>query len=270
MIRANIFQLELHIRLQSLLWWVLGIAAVHLLYLAVYPSFASQAAILHESLKQFPKELLQAFGMDRVNMATVEGYYAVIFLITQVLLAIQASSYGVDLLSREESERTADFLLTKPVSRTQVFMTKLSAALVTLLLTEAVVWICAFGGWALFNAGHPYDPSLLALLVSSALPFQLFFLGVGLAISLMVRLVRSATPYALALGLGMYVLSSLGSLPGEIKLEWVTPFRYFDAPTLVASKAYDLRFLLLDVTVTILALAFACWRYLRRDIPAVS
>lgn len=270
MIRANIFRHELRLLLKSAWQWWLGIVGVHLLYLSVYPSFAGQAALLQETLKQFPKELLQAFGMDRVDMATVEGYYAVIFLITQVLLAIQASSYGVGLLSREESERTADFLMTKPVSRPQVFVAKLLAALAALLLTQAVVWVCAFGGWALFNAGYPYDPNTLALVVSSAMPFQLFFLFVGLALSLIVPRVRSVTPYALGLGLGMYLLGALGELPGEVKLEWVTPFKYFDAPTLVKQKAYDLRFLALDLTIALAALAFAYWRYLRRDIPTVT
>lgn len=270
MFKTNIFRHELRTRLQSVLWWSVGIVAIHLIYMVIWPSFAEQAAALEKGIEQFPKAFLQAFGMDRINMATVPGYYSLIFLIVQVMLAIQAGNYGVGLVSREESERTADFLMTKPVTRLAVLNSKLAAAMVALLITQAVVWASAFVGWALFNAGHEYDKGALAFLLSSMVFFQLFFLGVGLAISLMVRLVRSVTPYALGLGLGMYALGAFSSMLGDVKLEWLTPFKYFDAPTLIQNKAYDGRFLALDLLITIGALTFAYWRYLRRDIPTVT
>lgn len=270
MFRANIFVHELRIRLRSVLWWAVGIVALHLLYLSIYPSFADQSALFEESLAQFPKAFLQAFGMDRISFVTVLGYYTLVFLIVQVLLAIQASNYGVGLVSREESERTADFLMSKPVSRLAIINSKMAAALVALLLTDALVWICAFGGWAIFNAGHTYDAGRLALLLSSVLPFQLYFLSVGLAISLIVRLVRSVTPYALGLGLGMYALGAFGNMLGDVKFEWITPFKYFDGPSLVEKGAYDLRFLVLDLLIVLIALTFGYLRYLRRDIPTVT
>lgn len=270
MFQANIFQHELPSRARSVFWWSVGIVAVHLLYLSIWPSFADQAAVIEKSMAQFPKAFLQAFGMDRISMATVAGYYSLIFLMVQIMLAIQASNYGVGLVSREESERTADFLLTKPVTRLAVLNSKLAAAAVALLITQAVVWVSAFGGWALFNAGHAYDKGALAFLLSSMLFFQAFFLAVGLATSLVVRLVRSTTPYALGLGLGMYVLGAFSDMLGDVKLEWLTPFKYFDAPTLIQNKAYEGRFLALDLLITAGALAFAYWRYLRRDIPTVT
>lgn len=270
MFKANIFRHELRSRARSVFWWSVGIVAVHLLYLAIWPSFADQAAVLEESIEKFPKAFLQAFGMDRISIGTVAGYYSLIFLIVQIMLAIQASNYGVGLVSREESERTADFLMAKPVSRLAVLNSKLGAAAVALLVTQAVVWVSAFGGWALFNAGHEYDQGALAFLLSSMLFFQAFFLSVGMAISLIVRLVRSTTPYALGLGLGMYVLGAFSGMLGDVKLEWLTPFKHFDAPTLIRNKAYDGRFLALNLLITIGALAFAYWRYQRRDIPTVT
>lgn len=270
MMRANIFQHELRRLLSSVSKWVLGMVALHLIYMAIFPSFADQAALLEESLQQFPKAFLQAFGMDRVSFATVLGYYTLVFLLCQVLLAIQAAGYGVGLVSREEADRTADFLLTRPVSRLEVLNSKLLAALTALLLTQAVLWVCAFGGWAIFHAGQSYDRGVLALVLLSALPFQLFFLSVGLAVSLLVRLVRNVTPYALGLGLGMYALSAFSDIGEEVTLEWLTPFKYFDAAAIVQRGALETRFVLLDLLIVVGALAFAYRRYLKRDIPTVT
>jgi len=270
MFRANIFRHELRRHLPSAFKWALGIAALHLLYMAIFPSFADQAALVEESLKQFPQAFLQAFGMDRVSFATVLGYYTLIFLLVQMLLAIQASNYGVGLVSREEAERTADFLMTRPVSRLEVLNSKLLAALTALLFTQAGMWACAFGGWALFHAGQDYDRGVLARVLLSALPFQLFFLSVGLALSLRVRLVRSVTPYALGLGLGMYALSAFSDIGEEVVLEWLTPFKYFDAAAIVQRGALESRFVLLDLLIVVGALVFAYRRYLKRDIPTVT
>ncbi len=269
MLQANIFRYELRQHLRASLWWAVGTVALHLLYMPFFAPFADNAAIVEESLKQFPRAFLEAFGIGRISMATVLGFYTLIFLLVQIVLAIQAARFGVALVSREESERTADFLMTSAVSRWAVLNSKLAAALVALLATQAVLWVSAFAGWAAFNAGYEYDKGRLALVLSSALPFQLFFFAVGLALSQMVRLVRNPTPYALGLGLGAYVLGAFSEIGGEVKLEWLTPFKYFDGAALVL-EGYDLRFLAMDLAIVVVALAFGYWRYLHRDIPTVT
>ncbi len=100
--------------------------------------------------------------------------------------------------------------------------------------------------------------------------FQLFFLSVGLVVSLLVKRVRSVTPYALGLGFGMYVLSAFSGIFGDVKLELVTPFKHLDAPYIVQHGAFDTPLVLLNVAVTLVALAVSYWLYTRRDIPAVS
>jgi ABC-2 type transport system permease protein len=100
--------------------------------------------------------------------------------------------------------------------------------------------------------------------------FQLFFLSVGLAISLLVRRVRSVTPYALGLGFGAYVLSAFTGLLGDVKLELITPFRHLDAMRIAQEATYDVPLVLLNVTVSLVCLVLSYVLYLRRDIPAVS
>ena len=113
--------------------------------------------------------------------------FLVSFIFVQLCLAIQASNYGFGLVSVEESELTADFLLSKPVSRVQVITSKLLAALTSLAITDLVVWVASIASFYLFGKGRQYDSSTLLLLLLSLVVFQLFFLGVGLFISLLVK-----------------------------------------------------------------------------------
>jgi ABC-2 type transport system permease protein len=267
---ANIYRHELLTRLKSVIIWSLSLAALVLFFFSLFPVFADQAALMNEFLARYPQELRAAFGMDRMDLSTVLGFYSFVFIFVQLCLAIQAGNYGFGLVSVEENELTADFLLSKPVSRAQVLTSKLLAALTSLVITELVVWVSTFVAIALFRGKHEYDLHTLLLLLFSLLIFQLFFLSVGLVISLLVKRVRSVTPYSLGLGFGAYVLSAFSGIFGDIKLELITPFKHIDPAYIVEHGALDTPLLLLNIAVTLVSLVVSYWLYTRRDIPAVS
>ena len=267
---ATIFRHEYFSRLKSVIIWSASISVLILFFSSMFTIFADQAALMNEFLARYPQELRAAFGMDRTDLATVLGFYSFVFMFVQLCLAIQASNYGFGLVSIEESELTADFLLSKPVSRTQVLTSKLLAALTSLTITNLVVWAASFIAITLFRGGHEYKPGTLILLLLGIVIFQLFFLSVGLVVSLLVKRVRSVTPYALGLAFGMYVLSAFSGIFKDVKLELVTPFKHLDAPYIVQHGAFDTPLVLLNVAVTLVALAASYWLYTRRDIPAVS
>jgi ABC-2 type transport system permease protein len=267
---ANIYKHEFYVRLKSVVIWSLAVAAIIVVYFYFFAVFADQAALLNEMMARFPSEMRAAFGLDKMDLATVLGFYSFIFLLVQLCLAIQAANYGFGLVSIEESELTADFLLSKPVSRPQVLTSKLLAALTSLTITNLVVWASSFVAIALFRGEHEYEAGTLLLLLLSIAIFQFFFLSVGLVISLLVKRVRSVTPYALGLGFGSYVLSAFSGVFGDVALELLTPFKHLDAASIVKEGAYDTLLVLLNVAVTLVSLAASYWLYIRRDIPAVS
>lgn len=267
---ANIYKHEFRSRLKSVIIWSLSITALMMFYFSFFSVFADQTALMNEMLSKFPPEMRAAFGLDKMDMSTVMGFYSLTFLFSQLCLAIQASNYGFGLVSIEESELTADFLLSKPVSRTQVLTSKLLAALTGLTITNLVVWASSFAAITLFRGEREYELRTLLLLLLSIVIFQLFFLSVGLVVSLLVRRVRNVTPYGLGLGFGAYVLAAFSGVFGDVKLELLTPFKHLDATYIVQNGAYNAPLVLLNVAVTLVSLAVSYWLYLRRDIPAVS
>lgn len=267
---ATIYLHEFRIRLKSVLIWSLSVSALLFIFGSFFSLFADQAALMNEMLSRFPPEMSAAFGMDKMDLATVLGFYSFIFLFVQLCLAIQAGNYGFGLVSIEENELTADFLLSKPVSRAQVLNSKLLAALSSLTITNAVVWIVSFITITTFRGEYEYEVGTLLLVLLSIVIFQLFFLSVGLVISLLVKRVRSVTPYSLGLGFGSYVLSAFSGIFGDVTLEYLTPFKHLDVAAIVKNGAYDMPLLLLNIAVTVISLAASYWLYLRRDIPAVS
>jgi ABC-2 type transport system permease protein len=270
MMSANIYAHEFRTRLRSVIIWSLAVTAIVFFYFSFFSVFADQAALMNQMLERFPPQLRAAFGLDAMDLSTVLGFYGFIFLFVQLCLAIQAGNYGFGLVSIEESELTADFLLSKPVSRTQVLTSKLLAALTSLTITNAVVWVSSYVSIAVFRGDREYDPRTLLLLLLSIVIFQLFFLSAGLVVSMLVKRVRSVTPYSLGLGFGAYVLSAFSGILGDVKLELITPFKHLDPARIVRDGAYDTPLVLINVTVSLIAVAVSYWLYARRDIPAVS
>jgi ABC-2 type transport system permease protein len=268
--KANIFNHEFRARLKSVIIWSLAMAFIIIFFFSLFPAFSDQAAVMNEFLARYPAQLRAAFGLDKIDLSSVLGFFSFTLVFVELCLAIQAGNYGFGLVSIEETELTADFLLSKPVSRPRVLSSKLLAAFASLAITELVVWVCTFVSIQLFREEHDYNTRTLLLLLVSLLIFQLVFFGIGLIISLLVRRVRSVTPLGLGLAFGAYVINGFSGVFGEIKLELLTPFKHLDPTFIVLHASYDAPLVLLDVVIILVTIVASYWLYTRRDIPAVS
>ena len=72
--------------------------------------------------------------------------------------------------------------------------TELLAALTGLAITHVVVWAATFASIAAFSSDRAWEAGPLLLLLAGTAIFQLFFLTVGMLISLLVKRVRSVIP----------------------------------------------------------------------------
>lgn len=152
--------------------------------------------------------------------------------------------------------------------RAQLLTSKVLAALCGLTITNAVVWASTFACIGLLAGNRPYEARPVVLMLLSIVVFQSFFLSVGLAISLVVKQVRNVTPYAMALGFGMYLFSVFGEMLGENVLEKITPFKHFEPRYIVRNGTYDWPLVAISVAVIGIALVGSYLLYARRNIPA--
>lgn len=262
----NIFKHEFKMNFRSTITWSLSLIALIFLFLSLFSSLAADADLMNETLAQMPQELLMAFGMVDMDFSTVLGFYGFIFLFCQICLAIQAANYGFSLVSVEERELTADFLLAKPVKRTSILTSKFLAALSNLTITNAVVWISTFVAINMFRDGREFETGTLVLILSSIILFQLFFLTVGMIISLLMKRVRSVTPLSMALAFGMFVVNAFSGMLGDSKLEIITPFKHFDPNYISANGAYDTPLVIISISVIIISLVGSYLLYSKRNI----
>lgn len=263
----NIYMHELKMNMRSVITWSVSASLMILVFTSIFSALAVDAALLNETMQQFPEELLIAFGMNGLDLSTIMGYFSFVFLFCQILLAVQAANYGFSILSIEERELTADFLLTRPVSRKRILLSKVLASFTGLTITNLVVWLSSFLFLNLFKGDREFDAGPLLLLLLSIVVFQLVFLSIGMLVTVLVKRVRSVTPYSMALAFGMYVLSAFSGMLGEVKLEFITPFKHFEPRYIVSHSAYDPAALISLAYIAISAVGVYVL-YQKRDIPS--
>lgn len=266
----NIFKYELKMYSKSIIIWSLSIVALILMFMSFYPSLASDAAMMDKLLENYPEELLKAFGMDSgMSLSTVLGYFSFTFVFVQLCVAIQSSNYGFHFLSVEERELTADFLMSKPVSRTQIIVSKFLAAFTSLTITNIIIWLGSFGSVILFSDGCDYNVKYLTMLLLTIIIFQLFFLSLGMIISMSVRKVRSVLSYSMAVSFGLYVLNAMRNIFGGEILGVISPFYHFEPAYILKHGEYNMVLLLINVCFIIVSMVASYILYLKRNIHSL-
>ncbi len=266
----NIYKLEFNMHLKSVIIWSLSVSAAIFFIMSMFPTFANEADMINDMMAEFPEEFLMAFGMNGADLSTVLGFFGTYFLFFQIALAIQAANYGFSLVSVEEADMTADFLLTRPIKRTTILTNKLSSAVSSLALTTLIIWISSFVFVEMYSDGRLYETSTLFLLLLTVPFLQLFFLTVGMFISLLVKRVRNVTPFSMGLVFGLYVLNAFGGMIGGDGLAIITPFKHFEPNYIVTNNAFNIPLVLISVTAIVVSVVGSYMLYAKRDIHSAS
>lgn len=266
----NIFKHEFNMKKKSIIIWSLSLAAFMIFYMAFFPAMAKDQASFDSIMNSFPEEMLQALGVrEGLSIASLMGYFAMTFVMMQLAIAVQSANYGFSILSEEERELTADFLMSKPVSRSRIYFSKLFAALLSLLITSLAVGISSFIALEVFNGGDSYEISNVLKLILTVPIFQLVFLSIGMFISLLFKKVRSVLSLSMALAIGLYVINSVREIIDSDILGYISPYYYFEPGVILVDGAYDLKLFGIASGIIIVALVGSYVIYKRRDIHSL-
>lgn len=266
----NIFKHEFKMKIKSIIIWSISLAAFMIFYMAFFPGIAGDSEGFNELMGSLPDEFLQAFGMQQgLSFSTLIGYFTLTFSLIQLAIAIQSANYGFSILSEEERELTADFLMTKPVSRKTIYFAKFFAAFLGLLITALIVSISSFIALELFSNGESYDIQNVIMVLGVIPIFQLFFVGMGMLISVIVSKIRSVISYSMGFAIGLYVVNSISGILGSDLLRLITPFHYFEPGYILKNGEYNLS--LLSISVVVISMSFIAnyILYLKRDIHSL-
>jgi len=261
----TLFRHELRINAPSVAIWSGMICFMTLLAMLLYPEFKDQTATLSSMLAMMGP-FTAALGLDKLDFTTAAGFYGIESgTMLSVGGALFAALTGIGMLAKEEGGRTAEFLLTLPISRARAVAEKL-LALLTLLIGFNI--ICFAAGWLSFPLiGEPAPLDRFALFHLMQLLLHLEIGCICFGLSAFAR--RAQIGSGLGLALLLYFFSLIANMVESARfLRYITPFAYAEASDIFTGGQINAVYLAIGITLTIVGAGAAFWRYCTKDITA--
>jgi len=261
----NIFLRELRANLKSLLIWSAIIILLIFMAVTKYAAFAGDPQML-KMLDSLPPAMLDALSMRAFNLTTLSGFYGVMFIYFGLMGAIAAAMWGSDIISKEERDKTVEFSLVLPVSRSRVITAKALAALVNCIVFVLITWAVSLVAVQSFKPDQAFF-NFLALEMQAMFIIELIFLAVGLLLGCAMQRYKLSGSTAVGIILATYFISVMSAMQEKLDfLKYFTPFKYFDAGELFRSGKLDATYLLLSAAIIIASMVAAYWIYNKRDL----
>lgn len=205
-----------------------------------------------------------AFGMDRLNFGTLVGYYAIeCGNILGLGGAFYAALCAVGILSKEEKDRTAEFLLTHPVSRVRIITEKLLAVLLQIAAMNLILYALSLGSMAAVGEEIPWKE--LNLLHLAYFLLQVELAGLCFGISAFLR--KGSAGVGLGIAAMMYFLNLIANIAEAAEfLKYITPFGYCDGADIVTSGRLDGTMAAIGAVIGMGGIIAAYLKYARKDI----
>ena len=132
----------------SFIVWTVSVGFLLAICIFLFPEMKGQMDSVSDMFASMGS-FTEAFGMDRLNFGTLIGFYAVeCGNILGLGGAFYASLCAVGILSKEEKDKTAEFLLTHPVSRKRIITEKLIAVLIQITAMNLIIYAVSIGSIA--------------------------------------------------------------------------------------------------------------------------
>ena len=206
----------------------------------------------------------EAFGMDRLNFGTLVGFYAVeCGNVLGLGGAFYAALCAVGMLSKEEKDKTAEFLLTHPVSRRRIITEKLIAVLIQITAMNLIIYALSVGSIAAVGEEIPWKEISLMHLAYYLL--QLELAGICFGISAFLR--KGSAGVGLGIATMMYFLNLVANIADVAEfLKYITPFAYCEGADIVTNGSLDIILVVIGAAIGIVGIIMAYLNYTKKDI----
>lgn len=249
-----------------LAYCLIGIGFI-VMYTAMFPSIKAQTDTLKEVMKAYPESVMKAMGIKSIDFSVLASfismeYFSILWPLLAIMVAISLGGFSI---AGEIESGTAPLLLSLPLSRGMIYISKVISSALGLaifsLCTIPTIWPIA----KIFNSDISL-PNLLLVTLSGYL-FGLTVLALATFLSTIFSEKGKAYFISGGLLIIMYALNVVSALKDSYSdLKYSSLFHYFDPTSAILDgKIENLTFTVTIGTSLVLLTAGYLW-FSRRDI----
>lgn len=258
---------ELKINFKSFLIWTGILLLLFLMVFLIYPSIVNSDNIkmMDEMISMFPEEMLKAFNMDISSMDTAFGWLKTEgFIFVLLITGVYASIIGSNILLKEESDKTIEYLNTLPIKRRRILTEKVLCGIFYIVLMVVIVGI--FNYICLNLSGEFNQKQYILLSITpllSALPL--------FAINLFISTFQHKTKKTFGLSLGIAFISYFLQILSEINevtefFKFFTVYTLADIRNVIVNVTINPIMIIISMTLTILFIVLSFIQYEKKEL----
>ena len=265
----NLLLREMKRNSKSFLIWLMILVAINVCMLAAFGSVAEMAKDTEAMLSQYPEVFIKAMSLDKFDMTNILHFYASrSFIMVTLFGSIYAVMLSSCILSKEERDRTIEFLISKPITRHNIVSAKLICIFIYILLFNLLFAVSNFIFMQIFKV-NDFGLQPFILISLGGFLIHIVFACIGFLLSVFITRTKAIISVSFGIVFITYFFSILASVEESMSLfKYLSPFSYYGAEDLVINSTLNPLYLIITLVVCGLSIGMTYLFYSKKDITA--
>ena len=261
------FKREMKVSFKGFIIWLLVLLLIFAVVFLVYPSIISSDNIkmMDEMMEMFPKEMLTAFNMDISSIDSAFGWLKTEgFVFVLLIIGCYSGILGSNILLKEESDKTIEYLNSLPVKRSSIVFSKVISGLTYIILMVVLVGIFNFLGLSLSG---DFDRKQYILLSTTPIFSSLVIYFICMFLSTFTHKTKKMLGLSLGIVLISYVFNVLSSIADSTEfLKYLSVFTLADIRSVIINISINPLMVIISFSLSIIFLILVLIRYNKKEL----
>ena len=261
------FKRELKINLKSFIIWTSILIGLFLVVFLVYPSIVNSEnmEMMNEMMEIFPEEMLKAFNMDISTIDSAFGWLKTEgFVFVLLITGIYSGILGSNILLKEESDKTIEYLNSVPVTRKNIVINKILCGLLYIILMIAIIGIFNFIGLSLSGE---FDRKSYILLSITPIFSSIVIFAVCLFLSTFTHKTKKTLGISLGIVFASYFLNIISEMGENTEfLKYISIFTLADIRNVIVNVSINPLMVVLAIGITAIFMILTSMRYEKKEL----
>lgn len=263
-----LFYMEMRRNVRSLILWSSVIGVLIFFTMSFFNTVLQYQQQIAGMVQLVPAMVIKMRGFSNItDIFSVLGFYTANNLIYMMLLgSIYAIVLSSNILLKEEYGKTAEYLMSRPVTRREIFTTKLALAFLNISILNFLAALIGFISIMIYKKG-PFDLKPFLVISLYTLLLNLLFGALGFFISVMMKRARPVTSSCVGLVLVLYFLYTISRMSGvDGTFGYISPFKWVNVNVLSPSYGIEPWRMTAFIGMSALLILVSGFIYRRKDI----
>lgn len=261
------FKREMKINLKSFLIWTSILIGLFLVVFLIYPSIVNSQnmEMMDEMMEMFPEEMLKAFNMDISSIDSAFGWLKTEgFVFVLLITGIYSGIIGSNILLKEESDKTIEYLNSVPVTRKNIVLNKILCGLLYIILMIVTIGIFNFTGLSL---SCNFDRKSYILLSITPIFSSIVIFAICLFLSTFTHKTKKTIGISLGIVFASYFLNVISEMGESTEfLKYISIFTLADIRNVIINVSINPLMVALSIGITVIFMILTIIHYEKKEL----